>query len=417
MMKVISGMVPFPTNAESSPFFGALASVMLAALGYSNDTAYYCGRKGTYCVECGDCGATTTLEKHHLQLYHVFQTVTGVGLGWYWPEDPEKAYQVVAGGGSDWDWPDDLIEFIMRVAGLSWQRLRRGDLDSVFSAFTASIDAGFPVLAKLGTGRDWHVVCGYDDEKQLYGLDSHLHWIGDAKPAVQPEGYTDDGLFILSDWHEPFANAIVITGRCAPTVTLGQMLTRMAAALEHPAHGLLEAEIMRRIDDVTANNALETAGWLNDRVSFPIEARWHVADCTDSTLPNMTQVEAVRRSLLRITRQYVFDNDLDATHGTCWKIWSQLGVGPETKYSVSERSAAQLLKPETRAELKRLFSIVFENDRIVLDLLRTAIAGCEASSPLVSAHKPCGQVEDGQNDPQKPRNHAVSLGFSTPQGP
>lgn len=84
-MKVIPGMVSYPTNAESSPFFGALASVMLAALGYSDDTAYYCGPKGTCCVECGDCGARTTLEKHHLQLYHVFQTVTGVGLGWYWP--------------------------------------------------------------------------------------------------------------------------------------------------------------------------------------------------------------------------------------------------------------------------------------------------------------------------------------------
>jgi hypothetical protein len=376
MMKTIPNMVPFPTDVESNPFFGALASVLLPALDYSNETPYFCGRKGTYCVECGQCGDKTTLQKHHLQLYHVYQTVTGVGLGWYWPEDPEEAYQVISGGGSRWDWPDEFLGFIMGVAGLRWQRLHRGDSESLFSAFTASIDAGYPVLTKLGTGPDWHVVSGYGVENRLYGLDSHLHWNDRVKPAVKPDGYTDDGLFILSDWYDPFVSAIVITGRCAPSVTLRDMLTRMVESLEHPAHRLLEPEMIRRIDGITADNALETARWLNDLVSFPIEARWHVADCTDSTLPNMTDVEEVRRSLLGITAQYVFDNDLDATHGTCWKIWAQLGVGPDTGYAVCPHSAELVLKPETRTELKRLFSIVFENDRLVLDLLRNAIDAC-----------------------------------------
>jgi len=63
---------------------------------------------------------------------------------------------------------------------------------------------------------------------------------------------------------------------------------------------------------------------------------------------------------------------LDATHGTYWKIWGELGVGPKTKYMLTEESPVLLQKEQVKKELKRLFKIVFENDRIVLDILTDA---------------------------------------------
>lgn len=41
---------------------------------------------------------------------------------------------------------------------------------------------------------------------------------------------------------------------------------------------------------------------------------------------------------------------------------------------VDRHPAAKVVDPITKAELKRLFSIVFENDRIVLDWLRKALS-------------------------------------------
>lgn len=41
---------------------------------------------------------------------------------------------------------------------------------------------------------------------------------------------------------------------------------------------------------------------------------------------------------------------------------------------VDRYPAAKVVDPITKAELKRLFSIVFENDRIVLDWLRKALS-------------------------------------------
>lgn len=371
-MKTIDGIVPFWVDAESNPFFGALASALLPALGYGEQTPYYCAPKGSYCIQCGACGDKPTLHKHHLQLYHVYQSVTGVGLGWYWPEDPESRYQVIEGGGPGWDWPDWLFDYIAGVAGLTWRRLSKGaGREALLSSLASSVDAGQPVLMKLGRGADWHLVTGYDAQGRLCGWDARCE--GD-QPTVAADAYDEQGRFCMSGWFEPFETAILFTGRTAPTLGLAAILSRMIAALERPQHALMEAEVMRRIDAAGEGNARATALWLNERVGIPIEARWHVASTTDSTLQEMTQSEAVRAHLMAVTAQYVFDRELEASHGTCWKIWGLLGVGPETGYALPADAEERLLRPETRAELKRLFAIVFENDRVALGRLRAARA-------------------------------------------
>ena len=111
---------------------------------------------------------------------------------------------------------------------------------------------------------------------------------------------------------------------------------------------------------------------MNGVAGYPIEARWHAAECVGATLMRMTENQAARDRLFAVVRQYVFDGELDATHGTCWKIWGLLGVGPETGYAVLPERAAGIAEPVAKAELRRLFAIVFQNDRVVLGFLREA---------------------------------------------
>ncbi len=345
-MKRIENLVAFPTDAESSPFFGALATALLPALGYAEDTPFYCAPKGSFCVRCGGCGAKTALQKHHLQLYHDDSTRTGAALLWSEPETD-----------------DGLVDHVMDIAGLAWKRLSPDDgREAVQRALTQAVDAGFPALLKLGDGRDWRVVAGYDEAGRLYGLDSR----------ARADGNGDDGRFSLADCFSRFRSAIVVTGRTPSRGTLADSLARMIAALESAGTDALEKTVLEKIDAATPETAYETALWLNGVVGYPIEARWHAAECAGATLMRMTENQAVRDSLFAVVRQYVFDGELDATHGTCWKIWGLLGVGPETGYAVPPDRAAGLAEPATKAELKRLFAIVFRNDRIVLGFLRGA---------------------------------------------
>jgi hypothetical protein len=147
----------------------------------------------------------------------------------------------------------------------------------------------------------------------------------------------------------------------------------MIKSLEHAAHTKLETDLIAKLDGVTPENVMQTAGWLLEKVGFPIEARWHAAD---SELYILCGIKTAKEKVFGMIRQYVFDGELDATHGTCWKIWAQLGVGTHTNYALPPEACGLLLKSETRAEIKRLFSIVFENDRIVSGLLREAAAFC-----------------------------------------
>ena len=124
------------------------------------------------------------------------------------------------------------------------------------------------------------------------------------------------------------------------------------------------------MDSVTADNAWETAEWLLRVVGFPIEGRYHAAD---SNLHHLCENEKAKDKIFGMIRQYVFDSEHDATHGTCWKIWAQLGVGADTGYALPPNAGKLLLNKDTQVELKHLFAIVFDNDRVVLGLLREAI--------------------------------------------
>lgn len=370
-MNQIPNIIPFPDGAESSPFFGALASVLIPALGFTEDMPYFCDPKQSYCIDCGGCNRTT-LQKHRNRLYHDYQSFTGVSLGWVWPEE-DSEYQTMPGWYKGWRWPDEFFDYIFGYAGLTWKRLIKGTAkDDVLAAVRASVDAGIPILMKLGSGPDWHIVTGYDDGGTLYGLDSHKHFDHTMRPTraiVAVQGYTDDGLFILPDWFTHFQDAVIITGRAEKTVTYSDILARMIQTLEHPAHSRLENDLIARLDEVTPENSRETAQWLLSIVGFPIEGRFHAAD---SNLHNFCDNKDAREKVFSMIRQYVFDSELDATHGTCWKIWAQLGVGTETGYALPPNAGELLLKKETQTELKRLFAIVYDNDRVVLKLLRDA---------------------------------------------
>ena len=373
----LTDIVPFPWDAESNAFFAALASALLPALGYTEETPFFCSPKGAYCIHCGGCGESATLQKHHLSLYHDYQTLTGVSLGWVWPEQGDVAWQTIEGGGPGWDWPDEFLALIMRAAGLTWRRLSGNMTElEIYQAVEASLEKGFPVLARLEKGTNWQLITGCADGV-LGGLAPFGRQLGDVS-RLGDEADT----YWMPDWYVRFEDALVITGRCPVTVTLEEILTRLIHTLEHPAHERLERHLMCRLEQVTAANALETAEWLNQVASFPIEARWHAAEafCSPvSTIQRLTPNRDLQQKLSDLFfYSYIADNH-EETHGVCWKIWGLLGVGPETGFALGNQAAQNVQQPDVREELKRLFAIVFARDRQVLAGLRDILSSLGAS--------------------------------------
>ena len=155
-----------------------------------------------------------------------------------------------------------------------------------------------------------------------------------------------------------------------------ELLERIASALSYDEHTALESVIMDVLDHVTMENAMDTAGMMCGIISVPIEARWHAAEAfigAENLLCDICTNKEIHNRLSDVFfARYTKDGN-DETHGIGWKIWSVLGVGPETGYEITPKSAVLILQKETQETLKRLYAKVFENDRAVCAEIQTCL--------------------------------------------
>lgn len=344
MQTLIPDVVAFPTDAQSDLFFCALTSALQAIEGAREDGDLFCGRRKAPCVACLDCGDKDGVQRRHLQLYHHYVTVTGVALRWR--DDPL---------------PVDTLDFAMRAAGCAYEEIgAESGKQPIFARLSQSVDRGLPALMKLGQGRDWCVVTGYDSETQaLYGLDAGKHYA--AQPTVAPEGYSDDGLFVHPNWYEHLSTAVMITGRHEAPIPPEDMLARMVGVLAAHERSGFETHVVQLIDDADETGAQGAASELNRYAGYAAENRWHAAECLAATLYCLASSAADKQRMAGTADRFLNSHDL------CWEVWSALGVGPGTNYGVPDNAGALLLAQ--RDEVKRLFQMLCENDRAVLDLL------------------------------------------------
>lgn len=357
MKKILDHQVPFPVDAESDSFTAALASALVIAQGYTEETPYWCVPNRRYCVHCSPCG-DDLLGRHQLAIYHCLLTASTLAFGFDYPWDDSVDPHTLPGFSNGWRWDDGFVDALARFAGFSYLRFDgTSPREEVLSTVRSSLDAGFPTLLRLENELEWVLAAGYDGDTIL-GLDSRLH----ALPG---------------HWCSSLRDAIVITGSTEPEMSCQELLERIAAALSYDGHAALEGVVMDALDHVTAENAMDIAGMMCGINSVPVEARWHAAEAfcgADNILSHVCTDQEIHDRLSNIfSQRYTMEGNQE-THGIGWEIWGALGVGPETGYTVTRQSAALILQKETQETLKRLFAKVFENDRAVCAEIQACLA-------------------------------------------
>lgn len=337
-------IVPFPCGAESNGFIAALASAVLPCIGITGETPYWCAPKGSYCTRCSSCNS---LHKHQEMLYHTLLVASGLAFAFDYPEDDSVPYHTLPGIPAGWRWEEPFVSDLMDFAGLTYERRRGKTAVEMYEMVKLAVDAGYTALAaKQG---QWSVVCGYTDDALCM-----LHYGGEL--VNQRDADCDD-------W-------IVITGRTERKQTFRELLERIYRILTDPSHATLEQEIDSDLSTVTPENAAELAYKMMGINGVPIEARWHSAEafCScDNLLSSLTENASIRKALSDLFfSRYIASNN-NETHGTGWKIWGALNVGPDTGYLPTEESFTLIQQPKVQEELKRLFRIVFDNDRAVAE--------------------------------------------------
>lgn len=362
---------PFPHDAESNGFIAALSSAVCAAKKYTDDTPYWCTTKGCYCKKCGDCNGQS-LGKTQSSVYHCLLTASGLAFGFDYPEDDSVGAHTIPDTPIGWRWDDGFMSDIMGFAGLSFIRFKNKTVAEIREIIKDSIDAGYPAMAANNSV--------YPDE---------MAWVSCWKIVC---GYTDDGITVMNYGGEvsdetsgTYEDVIVITGEVdrANGVACKQayfnVLKRIYAVLSDPSHDALENEIMSDLSNVTPENAVMLSYKLMGINGVPIEARWHASEAFASkdnllySLVNSSLEDSVESNELKTVAEkveglfferYVADGN-NETHGIGWKIWACLNVGPQTEFLPTEESFKLIQQSDVQNELKRLFKIVFDNDRAV----------------------------------------------------
>lgn len=364
MPKTIS-VIPFPHGAESDGFFAALSSALMPCLGITDDTPYWCAPNGRYCNHCSGC---VTPEKHREMLYHTLLTASGLAFTFDYPEDDSVPFHTVPDTPVGWRWNEPFVENLMDFAGLSYQRYTARSVARMHGLIRQTVDAGYTALvADHGQWADetawsccWKVVCGYTE-------DGILVMYHGGEITVETDG-------AYEDW-------IVITGKAPRKQTYRDILKRIEAVLTDPSHDMLEAELYSDLSDVTPENAIGLAYKMTGINGVPIETRWHAAEafCSrDNLLSSVCSDSDVKSRLsdLFFSRYIACDNN--ETHGTGWKLWGALNVGPGTGYMPTDESFSLIQQPAVQEEMKRLWKIVFDNDRAVAEGIRQELDRYEA---------------------------------------
>lgn len=347
MKRILEHQVVFPVDAESDNFTAALASALVMARGYTEETPYWCAAHRRNCIHCSPCG-DHLLERHQLSLYHCLLTASTLAFGFDYPWDDTVDPHSLPGFPRGWRWDKDFVDGLARFAGFSYERFDGSVPEAVLSAIKRSLDAGFPTLLRLDKELEWVLAVGYDGDR-IYGLDS--------RPWVLPDR-----------WVSTLRDAVVITGSRKPAMSCGELLESMAAALSYGEHEALEGVILDALDHVTAENAMDTAGMMCGITSVPIEARWHAGEAflgAGNLLWEVCPDKEIHHRLEEVFSARYLQDGNGGTHGIGWKIWGALGVGPETGYQITQQSGELIQRKETREALKELFARMFENDRAV----------------------------------------------------
>lgn len=364
---------PFPHDAESNGFIAALSSVVCAAKKYTDETPYWCTSKDCYCKKCGDC-IGQSLGKTQSSVYHCLLTVSGLAFGFDYPEDDSVGAHTIPDTPVGWRWDDGFMADIMGFAGLSFIRFKNKTIAEIREIIKDSIDEGYPAMAAN------HSV--YTDETA---------WVSCWKIIC---GYTNDGITVMNYGGEvndetsgAYEDIIVITGEVDRTNSAAckqiyfDILKRIYAVLSDPSHDALENEIMSDLSNVTPENAVMLSYKLMGINGVPIEARWHAAEAFTSkdnllySLVDSSSADSAESNKLKAAAEKLADlffkrysaEGNNETHGIGWKIWSCLNVEPQTGYLPTEESFKLIQHSDVQNELKRLFKIVFDNDRAVAD--------------------------------------------------
>ena len=269
-----------------------------------------------------------------------------------YPEDDSVKHHTLPNIPIGWRWDEPFAADILDFARLSYFRYADKTVSELCDLNKIQIDVGY--LAMVANNR----------------ILEGISWASCWKIVFE---YRENGILVMHNGgevteenHRSYEDIILITGVAECKQTYRDILNRIYSVLIDPSHDTLKQDIMNDLSNVTTDNAASLPYKMMGINSVPTEAKWHAEKAfvsADNLLSPLISNEGMKSKLSDLFfSRYIADHN-NETHGIGCKLWNCLNIGPHTGYMPTEESFALIQKPEIQAELKRMFRIMFDNDR------------------------------------------------------
>ena len=355
MKKIIKDAV-FPEGNGATWFPSCFTSVWMRMEGVTTERQAG-SAKPPYGECCGRCGWKKHLGLYHHGVQNFYSVVSGLPFmqldlsndehftNWYINRVLEEY--------------DDYIKFTMGFAGFTYEYFdKQSEKSAVWEAVRKSIDADRPALMRFGPGYEWYVITGYDEKNgALYGLGSKEYW------KDKPGAYKGD-MFVSEHWYEHMAEAVIVTGKSTPTVTLDDVFRRTIGILE----AMEKMGYFQRSADYLNDNAnfegydhaqyLALAERICSFFGLPVDSR--DAGCPFKNLANVEIFQDRAQYFKRIAALY------DSNCEVSCVAWDMVG---SYKREIEE-PAKMLPSPLYRHAIARVIEVVINNNRRVAECMK-----------------------------------------------
>lgn len=372
---LIRNVLPYPVGCETRRYIACFISALMCIEKMDADyEPYLCPNEsqpafGSKCINCGKCGDENrpkTLEGMHEELYHLYLTVSGIGLlafnndlDTYSSEQDRMVDSVI----------DDYIDATMNYAGYKYERFTNMDSKTnVYRKIKGSIDMGWPVIMNLKSvksGTNYVVVTGYNDESEtIFGFDGKDTYLG---TELEADGYTGDNMFHMKKWYENMLFALIFTGKVQPSIQWRQACMRSISIVEKQRRMGYGEALFKLLgndgyfDTVDIDELRRIYGFVDAYCGFLAEQRCFVGYCLETAFCKAVENPDVRRHMLEIAKT-CFES-----HDTAWDAWRGIGCWQDTD------NTEMLRKADVRKKVTEDFRMIFQNDLKVAEGLKQCV--------------------------------------------
>lgn len=312
-------------------------------------------------------GTRNFMQKMHEDTYHLYLTISGLGLSSLFNE----SFTPITRGVLVDQRFEEVVHSTMEYAGCLYRVYEHTQPTQAQEQIVEALKKNIAPLLYDARTSQWRIVTGYDtDTGALMGYDGrNTQW---AVRQPQPDFYLDNGMFVLKKWQDSYTHLIAVYDKQRRPGPYPHLLNRLISVLEKQIgsdapllHRLGDPEYFHHVSDADLEVFYE---YLYLHIGYYADARKFAADAFRNAPHTLHELHNgyVYNCMKAAARQ------LQKSHEIAIEAWDAMNVLADGTCHIQE-NAGKLRNVQTRIGITRFLQKIALNDQLAMLELKSSV--------------------------------------------